>query len=179
MKTTVSGNGPTGCKKTIEMEIKPITDQEKKFCKLFVFGGSEFAGRRAICYRKVFGDGDGNISYLSLCVLRRVSVIEYLKQLIDNEQRELETIAVKLQVAETLKAVMDETSTASFIDKFGMDLSPAPLRAVSVNAAKALMEIYPVKNSESANRAEGSSGNIIFNVIVPDGAKISSEIKKE
>lgn len=161
------------------MEQKPITDQEKKFCRLYVFGGAQFAGRRAICYREVFGDGDGNISYLALNLIKRTAVSEYIKQLMDIEQRELETIAVKLQVSETLKAVMEETSTALFTDKFGVDLSPASLRAVAVNAAKALMDIYPVKNADNSKKSENSGGNIIFNVIVPDGSKLKKQNEED
>ena len=47
-------------------------------------------------------------------------------------------------------------------------LSPAALRAVSVNAAKALMEIFPIRHKEESRlRIEGNDGNVIFNVIVP------------
>ncbi|NDW09936.1 hypothetical protein D0T56_09770 [Dysgonomonas sp. 520] len=89
--------------------------------------------------------------------------------MITDLQSETETLAVKLQVAETLRVVMEETSTAQFMDKFGVSLSPAPLRAVSVNAAKALMDLYPIKYAQEAKlRIEGSDGGVIFNVIVPE-----------
>jgi hypothetical protein len=82
---------------------------------------------------------------------------------------ETETLALKLQLTETLKAVMEETATAKFEDRFGVSLSPAPLRAVAVNAAKALMELYPVKHvHETRLRIEGAGGNVIFNVVVPE-----------
>jgi hypothetical protein len=39
---------------------------------------------------------------------------------------------------------------------------------VSVNAAKALMEIFPIRHKEESRlRIEGNDGNVIFNVIVP------------
>jgi hypothetical protein len=85
---------------------------------------------------------------------------------------ETEVLALKLQLTETLKAVMEETATARFEDKFGVSLSPAPLRAVSVNAAKALMELYPVKHVHEAKlRIEGADGSVIFNVVVPETKK--------
>ena len=56
-------------------------------------------------------------------------------------------MAVKLQVTETLKAVMDETATSDYTDRFGV-----PLRAVSVNASKALMDIFPIKHKEENRR---------------------------
>ncbi|MDR2626476.1 MAG: hypothetical protein LBC40_00390 [Dysgonamonadaceae bacterium] len=82
---------------------------------------------------------------------------------------ETETLALKLQLTETLKAVMEETAAAQFSDRFGAPLSPAPLRAVAVNAAKALMELYPVKHvHETKLRIEGANGSVVFNVVVPE-----------
>lgn len=50
------------------------------------------------------------------------------------------------------------------------------LRAVSVNAAKALMEIFPVKHKEESHlRIEGGDGNVIFNVIVPANSSQDEE----
>lgn len=96
--------------------------------------------------------------------------------MMSSERYEMEAVALKLQVAETLKTVMAEAATQSYIDRFGVLLSPAPLRAVSVNAAKALMELYPIKHAqESRLRIEGSDGNIIFNVIVPQTAPVHAE----
>jgi hypothetical protein len=81
--------------------------------------------------------------------------------------KQMETLALKLQLTETLKAIMEETATAKFEDRFGVSLSPAPLRAVSVNAAKALMELYPVKHVHEARlRIEGADGKVIFNVVL-------------
>ena len=82
---------------------------------------------------------------------------------------EKETLALKLQLTETLKAVMEETATAKFEDRFGTTLSSAPLMAVAVNTAKALMELYPVKHiHETRLRIEGANGSVIFNVVVPE-----------
>lgn len=148
-----------------------ITEAEERFCQLYLFGELGFAGRRVKCYKEVFGDTEKNIPYASFKLLNKTSIKVYIKKVMDEEQQEIETIAVKLQVAETLKAVMDETSTATYADKFGVDLSPAPLRAVSVNAAKALMDIYPVKNADNTKKNENSGGNITFNVIVPEVIK--------
>ena len=91
-----------------------------------------------------------------------------IREMIDSVQFDVETIATRLQVAETLKAVMSETSSAEYTDKFGVPLSPAPLRAVAVNAAKALMELYPIKCSQETKlRIDGGEGGVVFNVIVP------------
>lgn len=147
---------------------KELTKQEMHFCELYVNGGLEFAGRPKKCFIEVFGDKAKSPSTSANYLIRRPHIMAHIKELLSSERFEMETMAVKLQVAETLKAVMDETATTDYTDRFGVPLSPAPLRAVSVNAAKALMDIFPIKHKEETKlRIENGEGNVIFNVIVP------------
>lgn len=150
-------------------EKKTLSDEELQFCELYVNGGLEYAGRPKKCYIEVFGEKAAkNPHSAANYLIHKPHVLEHIKALLSSERFEMETMAVKLQVTETLKAVMDETATTDYTDRFGVPLSPAPLRAVSVNAAKALMEIFPIKHREENRlRIEGSDGNVIFNVIVP------------
>lgn len=150
-------------------EEKTLTDEELQFCELYVNGGLEYAGRPKRCYVEAFGEKAAkNPHSAANYLIHKPHVLEHIKALLSSERFEMETMAVKLQVTETLKAVMDETATTDYTDRFGVPLSPAPLRAVSVNAAKALMEIFPIKHREENRlRIEGSDGNVIFNVIVP------------
>lgn len=148
---------------------QPLTAAEELFCDLYVNGGPEFAGRAIKCYREAFGPVDSRkggsaVQYL----LSRPHIAARIREMLSSERFALETMAVKLQVSETLRTVMEETSRAEYVDRFGTPASPAPLRAVAVNAAKALMEIYPIKHAqESRLRIENGDGNVIFNVIVP------------
>ena len=74
---------------------------------------------------------------------------------------------------------MEETADSSYTDKFGIKLSPAPLRAVSVNAARTLMDIYPVKHSgESKGKSEANT-SVTFNVVVPVPVQITKEDEDE
>lgn len=146
---------------------KELTEEEAKFCELYVGGGSGFAGDHRKCYEEVFGKGK-NVAIASRLLLGRPHISARIREMIDSVEFEVETIATRLQVAETLKAVMSETSSAEYTDKFGVPLSPAPLRAVAVNAAKALMELYPIKcSTETKLRIDGGEGGVVFNVIVP------------
>ena len=146
---------------------KELTEEETKFCELYVGGGSGFAGDHRKCYEEVFGKGK-NVPIASRLLLGQPHVSARIREMIDSVEFEVETIATRLQVAETLKAVMSETSSAEYTDKFGVPLSPAPLRAVAVNAAKALMELYPIKCSQETKlRIDGGEGGVVFNVIVP------------
>lgn len=151
-----------------DIEIKKLTEKEDEFCTLYVYGGSEFAGQAVKCYEEVYGEHK-NSSVKCRQLLSEVHVVTRVKELMTTLQSEIETSAVKLQISETLKAVMEETSSAQYSDKFGISLSPAPLRAVSVNAAKALMELYPIKNAQEAKlKIDGNGKGIVFNVIVPE-----------
>lgn len=150
-------------------EGKPLTEQELQFCNLYVNGGLEYAGRPKKCFVEVFGENavknpNASANYL----MNKPHVLAHIRTLLSSERFEMETMAVKLQVTETLKAVMDEAATSDYTDRFGVPFSPAALRAVSVNAAKALMEIFPIRHKEESRlRIEGNDGNVIFNVIVP------------
>lgn len=161
-------------------EPKALTEQELRFCDLYVNGGLEYAGRPQKCYKEAFGEKASKSPASSAgYLLSKPHVLTHIKEMMSSERYEMETMAVKLQVSETLKAVMDETATADYTDRFGVPLSPAPLRAVSVNAAKALMEIFPIKHTqESKLRIEGSDGNVIFNVVVPQPATVTYEEEK-
>lgn len=157
-------------------EEKALTEQELQFCELYVNGGLEFAGRPKKCYVEVFGEKAKNPHSSANYLLHKPHVLAHIKALLSSERFEMETTAVKLQVTETLKAVMDETATTDYTDRFGVPLSPAPLRAVSVNAAKALMEIFPIRHKEESRlRIEGGDGNVIFNVIVPQNPPRNEE----
>lgn len=152
-----------------EKEFPALSETELHFVDLYVNGGLEYAGRPMKCYKAAYGEkASKNPASSANYVLSKPHIQAYVKEMMSSERFEMETMAVKLQVAETLKAVMNETATSEYEDRFGVPISPAPLRAVSVNAAKALMEIYPIKHTqESKLRIEGSDGNVIFNVVVP------------
>jgi hypothetical protein len=160
-----------------ENDIYKLTEKEEQFCYLYVYGDNGFAGQAANCYEEIFGEVK-NVSVVSRRFLSQPQILSRVKELISELQSETETLAVKLQITETLKAVMEETSTAQYSDKFGVSLSPAPLRAVSVNAAKALMDLYPIKSAQEAKlRIDGANGGVVFNVIVPENGNSKEEEK--
>ena len=150
-----------------------LTKAESLFCDLYINGGREFAGQHCKCYREAFQDSGSGVSLKSRRLLGKPHISERIKKLSEQQQTDTEAIAVKLQVT--------ETSTAKYKDKWGMDLSPAPLRAVAVNAAKALMDLYPIKHAQEAKlKIEGGGDNgIIFNVIVPQKENNGEEERHE
>ncbi len=90
-------------------EEKPLTEQELQFCNLYVNGGLEYAGRPKKCFVEVFGEDTVKNPYASAnYLMNKPHVLAHIKALLSSERFEMETMAVKLQVAETLKAVMDD-----------------------------------------------------------------------
>lgn len=165
----------------MEKETKklPLTAQEEQLCQLFINGGMKFAGKRTSCYREVYKDESPKAYAVAYKMFGRPQVMARIKELVQEVDNETETIAMKLQITETLKAVMEETADASYTDKFGIKLSPAPLRAVSVNAARTLMDIYPVKHSIGSKEKNETSSGVTFNVIVPVPVQISKEVSED
>lgn len=145
-----------------------LTPEREQFCQLYVCGGVNFAGQLAKCFKEVFGMDCGDVGIDARKLVREPSVMARIKELSADMINETENIAIKMQISETLRSVMEETSKNNYIDRFGNSLSPAPLRAVAVNAAKALMELYPIKHvHETKFKIEGAENGVVFNVIVP------------
>ena len=105
----------------VPLADKPLTEEENKFCELYVSGGPLYAGNHRKCYEEVFGKGK-NVPIASRLLLGRPHISARIREMIDSVQFDVETIATRLQVAETLKAVMSETSLAEYTDKFGVPL---------------------------------------------------------
>ena len=154
---------------------QPLTSQEKDLCDLYVLGGIKFAGKHRQCYKETFSADERTASIKSRELLSSPHIQARIRTMMENTKNDVETQAIKLQVTETLKAVMEETATGAYQDKWGIDLSPAPLRAVSVNAAKALMELYPIKHTQETRLKIEGEGGVVFNVIVPTGTTKEDE----
>ena len=92
-------------------EEKPLTEQELQFCNLYVNGGLEYAGQPKKCFVEVFGEDTVKNPYASAnYLMNKPHVLAHIKALLSSERFEMETMAVKLQVTETLKACLLYTS---------------------------------------------------------------------
>ncbi len=150
------------------VEQEALTAEQEQFCQLYVCGGMKFAGQLSKCYKEVFGEDYRDVNLDARRLVREPLVMARIKELSAVMTGETESIAIKMQITETLRSIMEETASDNFTDRFGSRLSPAPLRAVAVNAAKALMELYPIKHvHETKLKIEGADSGVVFNVIVP------------
>lgn len=150
---------------------KTLSKQERQFCELYVMGQDPYGGNPRKCYADIFKTSEELALKAAKELLEREDVKEYTDEL--RRFTSYETVEMKTRLTEKLLRIIDETSTAQYHDRRGVALSPAPLRSVAVQAAKALMEMYPVKVAQE-NKVElssGDSGSIVFNVIAPQQPK--------
>lgn len=149
-----------------------LTEEDKLFCELFVNGTAPFGGNAVKCYKEVFHQDDATTGNAAKQYIKQQHIQDYITEL--DEQSSFETSAMKRYITQNLVKIVDECSTSQFFDRRGTALSTAPLRSVAVNAAKALMDMYPVKEA-TVNKLDISSegeGGITFNVIVPESKPI-------
>lgn len=165
------------------MSDNKITIQEKKFCEYYMKGVAPYAGNAALCYLKAFAPEITNPTTEEIVIASVKATELFVKEEI-REYMDILTVAtykeneaIKRYIAESLKAIINETSTAQYRDRRGAKLSPAPLRSVAVSAAKALAELYPVKATQThqLNIGDGEAG-VTFNLIVPN--KTNNEPKE-
>lgn len=151
------------------MENKELTEQEVLFCELFINGTAPYAGNAVKCYSEVFKEDNPRTRHKAKKLLSREDIKAYIAEL---EEMSIEEAGnMKRYLTQNLMKILDETSTAQFRDRRGTLLSTAPLRSVAVSAAKALMDMYRVKEAQTINLEGGNSengGGITFNVIVPE-----------
>lgn len=157
-----------------------LTQQEKYFCELYVLGEDGTVGNPAVCYEKAFGPSEKcTANGEARKIIQSDYAKDYIKELRDKSAYETE--GIKQRLTEKLLHIIEETSTAEFRDRRGVKLSVAPLRSVSVNACKALMDIYPIKVAQESkiNINSGEGKGITFNVIVPQSKPTETTTKDE
>lgn len=152
-----------------------LTDQELLFCELYVNGEAPFGGNAAKCYQEVFGNNTNRAKSHATRMLARPEIQEYLKSL--DELPYEETKYMKTFLRENLVSIIQECSTAEYRDRRGALQSPAALRSVAVNASKALMDLYPVKEAQvnKINIDGAGDGGIVFNVIMPENTSTNKQ----
>ncbi len=151
-----------------------LTEQERLFCDLFANGEAPFGGNASRCYQEVFNDKTYLAKSRAARMLARPEIQEYLKSLDELPYEEAKYMKVFLR--ENLTSIIEQCAQMEYRDRKGTLLSPAALRSVAVNASKALMDLYPVKEAHVSkiNIDGAGEGGITFNVIMPEQSKQES-----
>lgn len=147
-----------------------LTKEERLFCELYMNGDAPFAGNATKCYEEAFDTKGGyNTRTKALKLIAREDIKEYLDEL---EKMTVEDAKyMKRFLTQTLTRIVEECSTKEYVNRKGIPVSPAALRSVAVNASKALMDMYPVKEAQKLSIDGGEESGITFNIVVPEKQK--------
>lgn len=155
-----------------------LSEAEKKFCLIYTNGPTPYVGNEVRCYQLVFNDStyeptgeqEIEVSLQAHEFMTREDVKEYIDKI--NAISIVNAASLKPRITQTLLKVMDECATAKYTDKWGVELSPAALRSVAVNAADKLTNMYGIKEDIAHKiQLEGADGEgITFNLIAPQPA---------
>lgn len=152
-----------------------LTEQEKAFCELYVNGCDPYCGNASKCYEEIFNITSNTAKGKAKKLLCQKHIQKYIEEIDSLGYNDNEFL--KKRLTEKLLHIIDETSSAEYMDRRGTKLSPAPLRSVAVQATKALMEMHPIKEAQvnKLNIEGGGEGGVIFNVIVPEKKKTENQ----
>jgi hypothetical protein len=158
--------------------VTTLSEAEKKFCLIYTNGPTPYVGNEVRCYQLVFNDStheptgeqEIEVSLQAHEFMTREDVKDYIDKI--NAISIVNAASLKPRITQTLLKIMDECSTAKYEDKWGVELSPAALRSVAVNAADKLTNMYGIKEDIAHKiQLEGTDGEgITFNLIAPQPA---------
>lgn len=154
------------------MDEYNITDQEARFCLLYVNGSDKIAGNARKCYQAVFPEVADDAEALTNArkILAKQGVKERIKELRNVEIYSADSLRPML--TEKLLNIADECSSESYVNpKTGELMQPAAMRSVAVSAIKTIADIYGIKEDVAHHISiggENNGGNVVFNVIMPE-----------
>ena len=142
------------------MDENRLTDDEAKFCLLFVNGSDKVAGNARKCYQAIYPEVDDAVAQMKAReILAKESAKERIKEL-------------RPALTEKLMKIADECSDSLYINtKTGLPANPAAMRSVAVSAIKTLSDMYGIKEDVAHHISIGgddNGGDVIFNVIMPE-----------
>lgn len=157
----------------IDSKNLELTKDEKDFCELLVYGVEPYVGNPRKCYEGVFKEKKSTSLLLANKLMARPEIKRYIGELRLVNSYNSENLRPRL--TEKLLNIIDETSSASFMDKFQNPISPAAMRSVSVSAIKTLMDLQGLKqtekNDEDGGNGKGSRNGVTINVITPNAGE--------
>ena len=127
------------------MDENRLTDDEAKFCLLFVNGSDKVAGNARKCYQAIYPEVDDAVAQMKAReILAKESAKERIKELRSVELYSADSLRPAL--TEKLMKIADECSDSLYIStKTGLPANPAAMRSVAVSAIKTLSDMYGIK----------------------------------
>jgi len=145
---------------------KELSEAEITFCELYINGIAPYAGNAAKCYSDVFQTPIEKARSKAMRFLSEPHIQRYIEEL--ESLNAFDAKRKKDYIARHLEHIIEETSKAKYYDRKGVELSPAAVRSVCVQAMKLYADLYPVKEAQVNKLSfENAEGGVTFNLIVP------------
>lgn len=161
-----------------------LTEKEEKFCLIYAQGPAPYNGNKVRCWQLVFNNSTRNptgkeevdISLQAQELLEREDIKAYIEKI--NAANIINASTLRPRLTQSLLKIADECSTLRLQDRWGVEVSPAALRAVAVNAISKLTDMYGIKEDIAHKISlEGTDGEgITFNLIAPQPTKSEDEL---
>lgn len=161
-----------------------LTEKEEKFCLIYAQGPAPYNGNKVRCWQLVFnnstrtptGKEEVDISLQAQELLERGDIKAYIEKI--NAANIINASTLRPRLTQSLLKIADECSTLRLQDRWGVEVSPAALRAVAVNAISKLTDMYGIKEDIAHKISlEGTDGEgITFNLIAPQPTKSEDEL---
>lgn len=152
------------------MDEYKLTDEEARFCLLFVNGSDKIAGNARRCYQAIYPETDDAEAQMKAReILAKEVAKERIKELRNVELYSADSLRPML--TEKLMKIADECSESVYVNKAGNEIQPAGMRSVAVSAIKTLADMYGIKEDVAHHISIGgdeNGGDVVFNVIVPE-----------
>lgn len=160
-----------------------LTEVEQDFCILLIEGSGDYAGNPEKCYLETIGkeekieENDPFLGHYVRETLGREDIQGYIKELKDSVDSEVDNEILRSYLKSRLIKIIDECSTASYTDRRGTKLSPAPLRSVANHSIKTLIDLTPglAKHDEGDKNGDDENKGMTFNVVAPPKPEKSKE----
>lgn len=145
--------------------MREITQAEKDFCDLYIFGSALFSYKADTCYmRAMEGFLEGDIiecsedpikksKYIQLGkkLLRQKHIKEHIKALIREEDQDYRRESIREMLIGVYHDMVLNASNTSVTNEDGSSFVPASQRAVAIQAGKALAELISIKDTDEDN----------------------------
>ncbi len=161
-----------------------LTEKEEKFCLIYAQGPAPYNGNKVRCWQLVFnnstrtptGKEEVDISLQAQELLERDDIKAYIEKI--NAANIVNASTLRPRLTQSLLKIADECSTLHLQDRWGVEVSPAALRAVAVNAISKLTDMYGIKEDIAHKISlEGTDGEgITFNLIAPQPTKSEEDL---
>lgn len=168
----------------VSMSKTKLSETEQKFCLIYTNGPAPYNGNEVRCWQLVFNESTAapqgaeevRIALDAHEFMQRKDVKEFIDSL--QALNIVNTETLRPRITQTLLKIMDECSTKVYKDRWNMIQSPAALRAVAVNAASKLTDMYGIKEDIAHKvQIETAGGDgITFNLIAPQPTKQEDEL---